>query len=192
MQLQFWLCSANEIEWNKLVSHLTRTNWKQDKIKTRRRYKPERDLSSNNPEWGRPSTPVSVHMYIGIAMIFAKECIHSRPVRRRAAAISATPPTVRARRAAAAADDIFVDRRGGVTVPNSSLWLCVRAKLHICLLIVCWTDIGMKTLILSYFCSCVPMFSKAMLAVVATSEPSECVFWVAGSTYAAAPRSSCL
>ena len=92
----------------------------------------------------------------------------TRPVRRRrraaAAAISATPPppTVRARRAAAA--DIFVDRRGGVAVPNSSLWLCVRAKLHICLLIVCWTDIGMKTLILSSFCSCVPMFSKAIIS----------------------------
>jgi len=109
----------------------------------------------------------------------------SRPVRRRrraaAAAISATPPppTVRARRAAAAAADIFVDRRGGVTVPNSSLWLCVRAKLHICLLIVCWTDIRMKTLILSSFCSYVPMFSKAILAVVATSEPPERVFSVA-------------
>ena len=93
-------------------------------------------------------------------------CLLPRPVRRRrrAAAISATPPppTVRARRAAAA--DIFVDRRGGVAVPNSSLWLCVRAKLHICLLIVCWTDIRMKTLILSSFCSCVPMFSKAILA----------------------------
>ena len=54
-----------------------------------------------------------------------------------AAAIFATPPAAAVRARCAATADIFVDQRGGVTVPNSSLWLCVRAKLHICLLIVC-------------------------------------------------------
>ena len=45
-----------------------------------------------------------------------------------------------------AAAAISVDWRGGVTVPNSSVWTRVRAKLNICPLIVCWTDIGTKTL----------------------------------------------
>ena len=105
--------------------------------------------------------------------------IGRRPVRRRRRHFchAAAADCQGRRAAAAAAAAIFVDRRGGVTVPNRSLWLCVRAKLHICLLIVCWTESGMNTLILSSFCSYVPMFSKAILAVVA-SEPPECVFSV--------------